>query len=149
MDQDPIYSKWEKPLDPIVRSKIDRVIGEHLMQAARVSRRQLKLLDIGDTVTGIAEQDGKLNTRAEQQKERSEEEVDNGPVVSQVKPKHRKWKLQAREMSNNSGNKNKLGASKRPGEKISWRSPNPVAILMLKHKLNKGNGLGVPGFKDI
>ena len=27
-------------------------------------------------------------------------------------------------MSNNSGNKNKLGASKRPGEKISWRSPN-------------------------
>lgn len=70
MDQDPIYSKWEKPLDPIVRSKIDRVIGEHLMQAARVSRRQLKLLDIGDTVTGIAEQDGKLNTRAEQQKER-------------------------------------------------------------------------------
>lgn len=69
MDQDPIYSKWEKPLDPIVRSKIDRVIGEHLMQAARVSRRQLKLLDIGDTVTGIAEQDGKLNTRAEKQNE--------------------------------------------------------------------------------
>lgn len=69
MDQDPIYSKWEKPLDPIVRSKIDRVIGEHLMQAARVSRRQLKLLDIGDTVTDIAEQDGKLNTRAEKQNE--------------------------------------------------------------------------------
>lgn len=30
-----------------------------------------------------------------------DEEVDNGPKISQVKPKRRKWKLQAREMSNN------------------------------------------------
>ena len=70
MDQDPIYSKREKPLDPIVRSKINRVSGEHLMQAVGISRRQLKLLDIGDTVANIAEQDGKLNTRAIKQKER-------------------------------------------------------------------------------
>lgn len=27
-------------------------------------------------------------------------------------------------MSNNNGNKNRLGASKRLGEKISWKSPN-------------------------
>ena len=119
--------KAGEPLDPTVHKKNDRVDGEHLMQDARNSRRQLKLLAAEVTEADTAEQGGKLTTKEGKEKERekevenstkehntsqisSEEGVDNGPVANQIKPKHRKWKLQARELSSTSGAKKGRGA---------------------------------------
>ncbi|KAK9221980.1 hypothetical protein WN944_010411 [Citrus x changshan-huyou] len=128
-------------LDPMVHGKNGKVDGEHLMQEAGNSRRQLKLLAVEVTEADTAEQSGKLITKEGKEKEREkeaensskenntcqisvEEEVGNGPVASQSKPKRRKWKLQAREISSSSKAKKGLGATKRKGETIAWRSPD-------------------------
>ncbi|XP_024044123.1 uncharacterized protein LOC112100121 [Citrus clementina] len=133
--------KSGEPLDPTVHEKNDKVNREHLMQEAGNSRRQLKLLAVEVTEADTAEQSGKLITKERKEKERekeaensskehntcqvsAEKEVDNGPVASQSKPKRRKWKLQAREISTSNKAKKGLGTTKRKGETISWRSPD-------------------------
>ena len=55
--------KAGEPLDPTIHRKNDRVGGEHLMQEARNSRRQLKLLAAEVTEADTAEQGRKLTTK--------------------------------------------------------------------------------------
>ncbi|KAH9792118.1 CCHC-type domain-containing protein [Citrus sinensis] len=140
--------KSSEPLDPMVHGKNGKVDGEHLMQEAGNSRRQLKLLAVEVTEADTAEQSGKLITKEGKEKEREkeaensskenntcqisvEEEVGNGPVANQSKPKRRKWKLQAREISSSSKAKKGLGATKRKGETIALNSPMAATAIHL------------------
>ncbi|KAH9649425.1 CCHC-type domain-containing protein [Citrus sinensis] len=122
--------KSGEPLDPMVHGKNGKVDGEHL---------KLPAVEVAEADT--TEQSGKLITKEGKEKERekeaensfkenntcqasAEEKVENGPVASQSKPKRKKWKLQAKEISSSSKAKKGLGATKRKGETISWRSPD-------------------------
>lgn len=58
-----------EPSNHIVSNRVDKVGGDHLMQAAKTLRRQLKLLDT-DVAAGIAKHTEKQNTRAGKEKER-------------------------------------------------------------------------------
>ena len=68
-----------------------------------------------------------------------EEKVDNRPNNVKVKPKMRKWKLQARSSRIERGNNNGPINSKRPNSELAWPSPKNKKKRVLAYQRHHFN----------